>query len=1361
MRHCPVCGLITALTALTALGASADTTHDLDVAWKPHFGRGVWYQDDLLTLVRRYPIASEMSVLAVEAETLSAWQVHENGGVRQDETGSGGAYLSSPKRLQLFVDLPVGEASFVPWYRVRLNAPLTESKHLQGVDASLGAAVGWVELEAPPGEWTWVKGPRRESFRAGVHELQMDAFPAGLDVDVLVLARAEDWTPPEDLGALPVSRVPVLASGRAETADFTFPQVTRWTSVAPATLDLADGTVRLSASLDRGKTWLPVPEDGDLGGLPTRADGTDRIRFRVDLSRHGPRSPRVGDLMLRLAAPDQLTEAVEDKQARWLFAKTNGALCGVVNRATGTELVPLNRPVPLFSLRLKPPGFCPDEAWQDVTALDAECLAAGVEEPAPRGFYAQRRFVYRVTRDDGVLDVTVRAAFRTGGESHWTLELTNGLRSLEVAEIAWPILNNVKTTQNPEADTVLLLGNYLFKAPCRVGRFFYPWPGSLLLPMLDLSGEREGMTLVARDDRLRTTMVSCAGQRREGVRLSLHKVMSLKPGESFRSRPNVVRVHDGDWRTACLLERPAAQRLYPQPADILPSIREMDGFEMEGWPVPRWDTFGAFGRFKRAQHGFPLLGLWNFQVPKVYWTVPHPNPMMGNAEDLRWAVRAFRRSGMRIGFYIQSLLFGKPFEGTDPDDRVGYLRRRRLWPGWELPAQGWAEANRSRKSNGEGHTYGNHPLKVETPMAHGSQAFHDYKWTWAVERFGRQIGLDGIYWDSNSHASPSWETNDRFGKDPGMSGRALLETQRAINKAYSELRPGGYVTVGEGSPCAAMNAVRHVHLANTYSLYPNRLLFPQMILVPGGANGQDLDMHRTFLAGARFYGVKYYQEHKPLQQSMIWMRKRVKQYLYPADYRDTLGLTVSDPAVEARILICAPSRTRGAVLNIRNPKRLDRAYIDVDASAFAPVKHAWLVDSERNDRAWASPPALEDGHTYRVPVPVAEASHVLLFERAEPRVTASVEGDLAAGSSVRVNLRVESLTGDRVRGRITLVPPGGLSTSPVSFETDAVWQGVAELRASVDAVSDIFDIPLRVEVDGGPAFERVITLFVHEPVTWQLDWSAPGTARLRLCNRTASEATVKVNVAHGEGTVRLARPVRGVEVGLAPGEQRDLNLRLVGDARAQTPWRLKGYLDCEFGSRQKRIEIHRQVWPVIPNGSLEICRFRRNAPEREYYDYADTPDKMVAFMRNIPDYWWGMKSDRSPQLTHHKGLTLDQTVPAAEGVRSLRLDSGKTCRANIALWLEPGVRYLFSASMRSAKPSPECMTQLYFHPAGGAGSPLRMTAEMAPGVWHRVETTFVAPAREAALYMYSDPKAAVWFDDFRALPLGPAEDAGE
>ncbi|MBT3378477.1 MAG: hypothetical protein HN742_01965 [Lentisphaerae bacterium] len=1336
------------------------------VPWQPHFGQGVWQVEGGLALVPIFSLAADQKQLAVEVEAASSVLCHPDAGERPaDGTGAGRVVLS-PKHIEVFVDVAGTEATAISlWYRVRRVTAPPDARFLQGVDASLGAPVGWVPVNSEPAVWTWLSAEQHPQLRPGRHELQLTGIPPGIEWDQLVMSRDSEWKPPPDGAPLPTTATPALPQrGTVTTADATFPEVRRWQRLRLGQTELRGGGLALSVSVDQGKTWQAVPDNGSLEAIAPRGDGTDSIRVRATLTREGDGlGPLIGRPQVTYATPEDATFTVDCGPARWIFARRTGALCGIVHQATGTALIPVNRPVPLFEARLKPPGYCEDTAWQDLDALHARCVEAGEDERHAKGFSRKLRFRYLAECDDGSLDVTVWAAFADDGDVHWTSRLTSHLKTLDVTEFTWPILNNVKTMATPETDRVLLGGCYLFEGPCRVGRFFYPLPGSLLMPMLDLSGDSEGITLVSRDPTYRNVMMACAGQRDAGVRLSLHKVLALKPGQTYEGPPNVVRIHTGDWRHACLLEREDAHALYPEATDILPSVREMDGLEMEGWAVPRWDLFGTYARKMQKRNGFNHLGLWNFQVPKTYWNTPHPNPMMGNAEDLKWAIRAFRESGMRITFYIQSVLTSPMYEGIGPDDQVGYLKGRHLWPGWDLPPKGWTERFRTRKASGEPGVYGHgiDGLDINIPMAHGSRGYHEYKMEWAVERFGRQIGLDGIYWDSNSKAQPSWGTNDRYGNDPGLSAVALLDTQRAINDAYTRLRPGGHWTWGEGSPSAYMRGVRHAHLANAYSLYPIRMLFPQMVLVPSGANGQDKKMHKAFLAGARLYGVRL--EHGKLQHAMIAMRRKVKQYLYPASYRHDLDLKISDERIQASLSLCDPARTRGAVLNILNLEQVADATITIDTSLFGPVRTTWVTDSDGRDESLP----VNATEQFELPVPTAEASHILLLNRAEPRITATVEGELAAGGTVPVRVVVESLTNEHQQGVIALKTPPGLHATPAEFDTTDQQSLNITLRADLDATTDIFDLPTEVRLGErrklaarmlgakrkGATFERVVTLYVHEPITWELVRNGPEQARLRLRNETRKLASLTVDLKAGEGTVELADGPLQFQLGLAPGEQKDLDIGLTGATEAMRPWRLRGTMRYRIGSHQEDTEIYRQFWPIIANGSLELCEFRHDAPKTEFYSYAKTPDKMTQFMPSIPDYWWGMISDRSPQVTHHEGVSLDDKIPAAQGRKSFRLEAGKRARTHLILGLVAGTRYRVSASLRASKPSPDCWVRV------GSGA-LRLTDKHAPDTWHKLTTEFTADQDDGHVYLFTSADSVTWFDAFNAVPLSASGEAG-
>lgn len=1344
------------LTLATVLPCPAeDETEDRRAAltWKPQYTDHVWQVPGGIALVRRYAFNRAEPALVIEAEEASAFLFHSPGEVQKADGASGGQCASNPKRVELFIEFPE-LANLYAWYRVRLKDP-AGVRFLQGIDASFGGSVGWVELKAEPGKWTWVKWANPWKFPKGLRELQMEGLPPGVDLDAIALAQDEKWQPPEGDFSPLVRHVAPAEDGNAVTDDMLPAEVVKWLRVEPERMDKRGGGCRLEMSLDRGKRWRAVPADGNLSELVTRTDGTDTIRFRASLWRQQGESPLVGPLTLAFRAPKKDTLAFEDAKSRYLFARKTGALAGLHNLGTGTNLLPPNQLSPLFWLRTKKPGFCPDDAWTDLTSFDAKCLETGIEEKPAAGGSRQLRFKYRLERGGGGIDVTVTATLKKPGECDWRATVVNQLKDEDIGEIAVPILDGVRTTERAEEDSVLHYGMYLFKAPCRVGRFLYWWPLAGV-PMDDLSGPKEGVTLVSHDPTYRMTGLSCQGLGERGVKLSLHKVVDLKPGQSFTTEPNLVRVHEGDWRQACLLERPMCAELYKLSKPSV-AIQEMDGWQTFGWPVPRWDQFGAFGRAQRAQYGFPLLGMWNFQVPGTCWTVPNPNPIMGNAEDLRWAIGEFRKSGMRIVYYIQSYLCDRTTEGTRPEDRIGFLARKHLWPGWELPLKGYTEKARSRKSNGEGYLYGNNTTGMEEPMCHANSAFQKFKHHWAVEMFGKRLGMDGIYWDSDSHAEPSWNTCDTQGNDPGLNGRGAYECHQKMLADLARFRPGA-LFAGEGPPSAVMGQVRCIHLANASTIYPMRMLFPQMILMPGGANGQDMDMEKAFLCGARLFGERVNVPHAAIQKSFLWMRKRVGQYLYPADYRDDLGLEVTSPNVEAKLFICDPKRAQGAILTIRNKNQEKDAKIRLDASEFGPVRKGWLVSSEKQDQPVEIPAPTDGKGRYEIPVPPAEASHVLLFKDAEPRVTAELDGELAAGGSATVKVRVESLTGETVRGKIELPVPKELSASPVDFEVSDGGEGkgkevALKLTASLKATADIVDLPVTVRIQGQEPFQRPLAFYVHDPVDVRLDRCAPDQLRVRLVNRVDQPCDGRLELKAGEGTVKLAKGDIAAKFRLEPRQQVDLLYDLDGAAAAQAPWRIKGTAKCSFGKVTRDIAVYRQFWPSFPNGSLELGRFRENVPAKEYYVHSKEPDKMHTFQRNLPDYWWGLISDRSPRLDGKNDLQVEETIPAADGKRCLRLPPGKTTMCYVALNLDAQTRYRFSASIRASKPDANCSAKIIWPDAGTTGNSLALKSDMAADTWHRVESEFVAPKDGASLYLYSGKESTVWFDQFQLVPL--------
>ena len=154
----------------------------------------------------------------------------------------------------------------------------------------------------------------------------------------------------------------------------------------------------------------------------------------------------------------------------------------------------------------------------------------------------------------------------------------------------------------------------------------------------------------------------------------------------------------------------------------------------------------------------------------------------------------------------------------------------------------------------------------------------------------------------------------------------------------------------------------------------------------------------------------------------------------------------------------------------------------------------------------------------------------------------------------------------------------------------------------------------------------------------------------------------------------------------------------------------------------------------------------------------------MRFPKNVPDYWWGLHEDRSPRVTLHKGLHLDETTLAGHGKRSIRLEPDMICRATLWHSLRAGTRYRFRVKMRRSAKVPRCNPAFVWYIDGRAVSRgiVGRQSNAPVGTWEPFETTFVAPAEGGALYLYSGKDATVWFDDFNVVPLtAPGEATGE
>jgi hypothetical protein len=1366
--------LTLALSLTAPLLAVTPEERTLELPWRSNLADHAWVEGGALALRQGFALDRDpLWLSAASASVVEPKYALFRGGL------GGESFADYPQRLEFFLEV-TKPGKYYTWYRLRVKEAGTV-KHLEGVDSAAGAPIGWVSLEIKePNVWTWVRREGQVELTAGLHELQMDAWTPDVDVSRIVLASDEKFTPPAaEAGPDPAPPVP-WTEGTAYTGEVQPSTVLKWGHLSYQTA--GGGQIVLSYSTDGGKTWTPVPEGGDLSAAPVKADGADRLRFRA-LLRRAPdaTSPFIGPLKLTYTGDKDDLFSLSDTTARYFFAKQTGALCGIQNAVTGTWLTPERRPQPIFSLRLRPVAGGPEKDWETVTSLDAKCLSATPPSPAGRGGQggeASARFAYEIARPDGTATIVIDAFISGPGELTWTASVKNNLKQFDVVDLTYPIAYGV-VAGSPQTDIMLINGNYLVHAPANFGRFLYYWPTGTA-PLMDVFSDKQGLAVVAHDDTLRSTGISARGLEREAVELSLVKIVRIKPGRSFTGAPHLMRVHQGDWHTTALAERPwlAAHRPTAEPPLWL---AECDGWVPTGWPAGWWTNMGVFadstspplpqgegaGGEARGGRGvgLPWIQYWNFQVPGTTWTIPHPNPVNGDEEELRWGIDQIHRRGIRTTFYIQGLLYDPQGDGASPDDPIGYLHRRDLWPGFELPGPGFADQWARRTADGEMHEWS----KTEREMCYASRGFQEYKRKWAIDRFMGRLGADGIYWDSLSIGVTCWATNHGHGDDPGQWGMGAQANHTLILQQARKLNPAA-VFAAEGPPIDTLGNVVDVHLDNCPNLDVVRFLFPKMLVYLGSADGADPTRRKAFLYGCRFDGIGADAD----QQALLRIRRLTKQYLYPATPMDTMGLKIESPphgagfqpaqTIQARWFLCDPTRTKGAVVTILNDQKLSGYWMSVP---FGYVGPAWLVDSDGQDGPCDAGALVEHGCNI-FKVPTAQASTILFLRPgAEPRVTVTNDTLVSRGGEAQVTVKIESLTRERAQGTISASPPGTTGVSPVagggkvaappiqSVPFDCSGFGAQAqtvtliLPVLATAPLGLTDVPITIKLATGVTFQKLATFYVEPPVRVTPTWAKPELLKIIVENRSLTPQTGTVTLQPVRSTVRFAPSplaTRDAQLAtpfsLAPGAQTVLSVPLIGAYACQTPWSVKGEL--KVGGQT--YPLYTPFRAAILNGSLELHKWRQD----------------------VPDWWWGTYVDRSPKICGAGEYSVDDTMAAA-GKYSLKV-VGKVDEwraANLDLVLTPGQTYRFSCKIRRTAHARGISASIYENrrlPDGKTEGVSHMIGQQTEGPlneWQEFSTVFTAlPLGEQAgarLYLYNDHSpATVWFDDMRLVP----EEAG-
>ena len=241
-------------------------------------------------------------------------------------------------------------------------------------------------------------------------------------------------------------------------------------------------------------------------------------------------------------------------------------------------------------------------------------------------------------------------------------------------------------------------------------------------------------------------------------------------------------------------------------------------------------------------------------------------------------------------------------------------------------------------------------------MCPASEGFQEHLHFWIVDMYAKRFGADGVYLDQAGAAlaKPCYNLDQGHGDigDWGMGNTELL--RRCVEEARRI--DADFILAIEGAG-DALGQYADLHLISCLCTNPEvyHYTFPDHILISGFSNASHLDW----------------------QQRVT--RQRIKPWLHPGRFMDTVGLTVSDERVRANWTICDRKGSRAIVFAIENEQHVEGATCTLALpDGRQEPRSLHIFDYDGGVRA--DGPDVADGRlTFRVPPSLISAG-LLTFE---------------------------------------------------------------------------------------------------------------------------------------------------------------------------------------------------------------------------------------------------------------------------------------------------------------------------------------------------------------------------------------------
>lgn len=984
--------------------------------------------------------------LYLEAEDAENLTMQEGHDVLEDPDCGGGRCLARVTNAEF--PLRIAEAgTYQGWARALLPFPASWT-HVESMDGG-GEQQIRDSNQRVFGEWYWT--PLAEySLSAGQHRFRLHNWLGGAKLDCIVFS-ANPELDPAVLRGVPAG--PEAQTGTVLSRPVLPSAVARWGAVSYEA-ELNEGAVSAEVSADGGDRWVAADRISDL---PTRGDGTDAllVRFTLTAAEDGG-SPVVRAATLGLQLAPDAEAVLETDHYRIAVARDTGRLAGILNRATGTAATPLHLQESFVGLAVREPG------GSEMTLIPPDELQFEGLAERPDGLAVE------FSAADGSIRSRVEMSADGTPLSDWTITVANR-SDLEVIRVDFPLLRNAAIADFRDDEVVIpKTGGWRIEQPASSKTWTAWYLGSASMSWMDLCDAEAGLYLAMLDRELTTTEIEsapAAGNR--GADLSMRTHTLIGPGEA-KTRRYQVGVHPGDWHWAADPYREWALS-WMEPPDNPEWVQWTDGW-VGAMAVP-FDHMT--GKLAQARHqGISYLQYWGQMADGIdqccgnfYW----PAPALGGAEGFREGIAAVHEQGGRVTAYMNC-------QTWTPDSAINDALRRT--PKSELPREAlslihpidWFNRWRLYQIDGEAQGYYASTLGWYI-MCPASTGFQEHLRFWVADMYAHRFGIDGVYIDQTgaTGAKPCYNL-DHGHDDIGDWGSGNVQMLRTSLAAAREVRPEFIIAI-EG--CGdALGQYASLHLISGLCTHPEvyHYTFPEHILISGLSNASHLSLHqrisRAFLNGDRFDS----RIRRAGLESALRLRRRIRRWLYPARFMDTIGLQVSDDQVLARWNRLAEDGERALVLTFDNEERVEGARCSLELPEGWPRPQRVAI-YDREGEARVEEPRVTDG-ALQIEVPASTISAAVALYEVAPHHAVDVwqasEGE--GGESTSLDLRGVNLTEEPVMARVAMQarPPLRVAEEPLALTIPA--SGVARAEMDVEGVADLQRptlVMLRVSWPGG------------------------------------------------------------------------------------------------------------------------------------------------------------------------------------------------------------------------------------------------------------------------------------------------------